>query len=168
MKLAIFDIDGTLVRSSSERMFWRYLVCRGKQGPRQVFAYLLFWIRYLPTGGILTAKKNKAYLCGLRTEEIDALAHEFVKERLRGALFEPGVQRLRQHLNRGDIVVLLSGTLDCIARALANHLGTKHVFATVCSQRNGIFLAGDGKVVCLYLFLIDITDAGRFTVGAKA
>jgi FMN phosphatase YigB (HAD superfamily) len=64
MKLAIFDIDGTLVRGSSERLFWRYLAARGRQGPKQVFSYLLFLLRYLPTGGIHTIKKNKAYLCG--------------------------------------------------------------------------------------------------------
>ena len=34
-------------------------------GPRQVLAYLLFLVRYLPTGGMRTVKKNKAYLAGL-------------------------------------------------------------------------------------------------------
>ena len=48
MKLAIFDIDGTLVEGSTERRFWRYLLKRGHQGPRQVVAYLLFWLRFLP------------------------------------------------------------------------------------------------------------------------
>ena len=48
MKLAIFDIDGTLVEGSTERRFWRYLLKRGHQGPRQVVAYLTFWLRYLP------------------------------------------------------------------------------------------------------------------------
>ena len=36
MTLAIFDIDGTLVRGSTERRFWRYLVARRRQGPRQI------------------------------------------------------------------------------------------------------------------------------------
>ncbi|HEX5421205.1 MAG TPA: haloacid dehalogenase-like hydrolase, partial [Gammaproteobacteria bacterium] len=74
MKLAVFDIDGTLVRGASERMFWWYLLRRGRQGPRQLFAFLLFMLRYLPTGGIQTPRKNKAYLSGLRVEEVDALA----------------------------------------------------------------------------------------------
>jgi HAD superfamily hydrolase (TIGR01490 family) len=141
MKLAIFDIDGTLTRSSSERMFWRYLLFRGRQGPRQIFAYLLFLVRYLPTGGIHTLRKNKAYLCGLRTEEVEQLAREFVADRLMKTLYEPAVQRVRQHLRRGDVVVLMSGTLECIARALAKELGVEHVCATLCSQRNGVFLA---------------------------
>jgi HAD superfamily hydrolase (TIGR01490 family) len=141
MKLAIFDIDGTLVRGSSERLFWRYLATRGRLSPRQIGAYLLFLVRYLPTGGIHTLKKNKAYLSGLRTAEVAELATEFVATRLMRELFEPAVQRLKQHVLRGDVVVLLSGTLDPIARALANRFGVRHVCATVCSERNGVYLA---------------------------
>ena len=40
MKLAIFDIDGTLIHGSSERLFWRYLAARGRLGPRQVLPAL--------------------------------------------------------------------------------------------------------------------------------
>jgi len=141
MKLAIFDIDGTLVRGSSERMFWRYLAARGRQGPRQIFAYLLFLLRYLPTGGIHTIKKNKAYLCGLQSTEVEALAAEFVNTRLMKRLYEPAAQRLKQHLRHGDAVVLLSGTIDPIARALAERLGVRHVCATLCSERHGRYLA---------------------------
>jgi HAD superfamily hydrolase (TIGR01490 family) len=141
MKLAIFDIDGTLVRGSSERLFWRYLAARGRQGPKQVFSYLLFLLRYLPTGGIHTIKKNKAYLCGLASADVTALAVAFVDTRLMKRLYEPVVQRLKQHLLRGDAVVLLSGTLDPIARALADRLGVRHVCATLCSERHGYYLA---------------------------
>lgn len=141
MKLAIFDIDGTLVTGHSERMFWWYLVRRGKQGPRQIFAYLLFLVRYLAIGGIHTVKKNKAYLTGLSATEVERLAQDFVAERLMKVLYEPAAQRLKQHLNRGDMVVLMSGTLECLARALAQRLNVKRVCATLCSERNGVFLA---------------------------
>jgi HAD superfamily hydrolase (TIGR01490 family) len=141
MKLAIFDIDGTLIRGGSERLFWRYLFVNGRQGPRQLLAFLLFMIRYLPIGGIHTPRKNKAYLSGLRVEDVEALARSFVAEKLVHRLYEPAVQRLKQHLNRGDTVVLLSGTLHPIARALADRLGVGYVCATLASQRNGVLLA---------------------------
>jgi HAD superfamily hydrolase (TIGR01490 family) len=139
--LALFDIDGTLVRGSSERLFWRYLAARGRQGPRQIFAYLLFLVRYLPTGGIHSLKKNKAYLCGLASADVATLADEFVETCLLRRLYAPVLQRLRQHLRRGDEVVLLTGTLEPIAQALARRLGVRHVCATLCSERNGIYLA---------------------------
>jgi len=141
MRLAIFDVDGTLVRGSSERLFWRYLAAHYAQGPRQIAAYLLFLIRYLPTGGIVTLKKNKAYLCGLKCAEVAALAEEFVATRLVPRLNGAVVQRLRQHVLRGDAVVLLTGTIEPIARALARRLGVRYVCATLCSERNGRYLA---------------------------
>ncbi len=140
MKLAIFDIDGTLIHGSSERLFWRYLAARGRLGPRQVSAYLLFLLRYLPTGGVHTAKKNKAYLTGLTTTEVAELARDFVATRLVGRLYQRCVQRLQEHQRRGDTVVLISGTLDPIARELAARLGVRHVCATLCSERNGHYL----------------------------
>jgi HAD superfamily hydrolase (TIGR01490 family) len=141
LKLAVFDIDGTLIRGASERLFWRYLFLRGRQGPRQLLAFLLFMARYLPTGGIQTPRKNKAYLAGLRADEVDAMARDFVAEKLMARLQPAVLQRLQQHLRRGDIVVLLSGTLQPIARALADALHVPHVCATLMSQRNGVFLA---------------------------
>jgi HAD superfamily hydrolase (TIGR01490 family) len=146
MKLAIFDIDGTLVEGSTERRFWRYLLKRGHQGPRQVLAYLLFWLRYFPVYRNQTAKKNKAYLYKLETARVRALAERFVAEEIVPRLYAPAVEQLQAHLRRGDTVVLLSGTLEPIAQAIAAALSVAHVHATVCHERNGRYLAGPPKV----------------------
>jgi phosphoserine phosphatase len=76
----------------------------------------------------------------LRADDVAALATEFVRTRLVKRLNEPAVQRLKQHLLRGDVVVLISGTLDPIARALGDYLGVRRVCATLCSERHGRFL----------------------------
>jgi HAD superfamily hydrolase (TIGR01490 family) len=146
MTLAIFDIDGTLVEGSTERRFWRYLLKRGHQGPRQVLAYLMFWLRYFPVLRGQTAKKNKAYLYMLETARVRALAERFVAEEILPRLYAPAVQRLQRHLQHGDIVVLLSGTLEPIAYSLARALGVRHVRATACRERNGRYLAEPPKV----------------------
>lgn len=146
MTLAIFDIDGTLVEGSTERRFWRYLLKRGHQGPRQVTAYLLFWLRYWPVFRSQTAKKNKAYLYKLDVARVHAWAERFVAEEIVPRLYEPAVQRLQSHLRRGDTVVLLSGTLEPIALAMAKALSVQHVRATVCRQRDGRYLGGPPRV----------------------
>ena len=53
------------------------------------------------------------------------LAARFVAEEILPRLYAPAVQRLQSHLRRGDTVVLLSGTLEPIARALAAALGRR-------------------------------------------
>jgi HAD superfamily hydrolase (TIGR01490 family) len=141
MKLALFDIDGTLVSGNTERRFWRHLAARGRQGPRQILAGAWFLVRFLPRYGPNVAKKNKAYLAGLSLAEVEDLAEDFVARETLPLLYEPAVQRLQQHLRAGDTVVLLSGTLEPIARALARHLGAQHVCATACAERDGHYLA---------------------------
>jgi phosphoserine phosphatase len=130
-----------LLKGSTERRFWRYLLTRGRQGPRQILAYLWFLVRFLPKFGVHVTKKNKAYLVGLPTADVAALAATFVTEEVLPRLYSPTVRRLRQHLRRGDTVLLLSGTLEPIARALADALGVAHVRATVCRERDGRYLA---------------------------
>jgi HAD superfamily hydrolase (TIGR01490 family) len=146
MKIAIFDIDGTLVEGSTERRFWRYLLKRGHQGPRQIFAYLWFLLRYWPVYRSYTAKKNKAYLAGLETARVRAWAETFVAEEVLPRLYAPAVQRLQNHLRNGDTVVLLSGTIEPIAQALAHALAVEHVRATVCRERDGRYLAAPPEV----------------------
>lgn len=141
MTLAIFDIDGTLVRGSTERRFWRYLFARRRQGPRQILAGAWFLVRFLPRYGVHVAKRNKAYLVGLETTDVAALAADFVAREVVPRLYAPAVQRLQQHVRAGDTVALLSGTLEPIAHALAQRLGVQHVMATACAASDGRYLA---------------------------
>jgi HAD superfamily hydrolase (TIGR01490 family) len=146
MTLAIFDIDGTLVQGSTERRFWRFLLKRGRQGPRQLLAYAYFLLRYWPVYGANVAKKNKAYLAWLPSADVAALAAEFVATEVIPRLYLPTVRRLKQHLRRGDAVVLLSGTLEPIATALARELGVTQVRATRCVERAGRYTAAPPTV----------------------
>jgi HAD superfamily hydrolase (TIGR01490 family) len=166
MKLAIFDIDGTLVEGSTERRFWRYLLKRGHQGPRQVLAYLVFWVRYFLAFRNETAKKNKAYLYKLDTARVRALAERFVAEEIVPQLYAPAVQRLQNHLRRGDTVMLLSGTLEPIAVALAKALGVPHVRATVCRERDGRYLGGPPQVHPFGTAKLAIAAAFAAEIGA--
>lgn len=139
MKLAVFDIDGTLVRHSTERAFGRYLVRRGTIGPQQVLAFLTVGLRNLPTTRADTLKKNKGYLAGLAVDDVDRLAAAFVAAMPAGQFVAPALARLESHLQAGDRVALLSGTLDAIACALAGKLGAHCAVGTLCANRDGIF-----------------------------
>ncbi len=139
--LAIFDIDGTLLTTSSERRFARYLWRHGWLGPRRVVAFLLFALRYLPVAPGDLFRRNKAYLTGLRVAELADLAERFVASELLAWVYEPAAQRLAAHVARGDDVLLLSGTLQPIAEALGERLGVNDVCATLCSEQRGILRA---------------------------
>jgi HAD superfamily hydrolase (TIGR01490 family) len=133
MRLVIFDLDGTLIHASSERMFARYLFEHGCIGWRQVCAYALFVLRHAAGYRGAVFKKNKAYLTGLPRARVDELARRFVEERLLGTLYRPALARLESHRARGDTVLLLTGTPDFIARSLGERLGLVHIVATECA-----------------------------------
>lgn len=140
MRLVIVDIDGTLVTGlSTEKRFYLHLLRTGNQGPRQVLAFLGFLIRWGMVYGRNTFKRNKAYLTGLKTEKIRHLAVAWAEAHLEGALFVPCVERIRRYQLEGDEVVLVSGTPDFVADAIAKKLGVDRAIGSRCVERRGRF-----------------------------
>lgn len=142
MRLAVFDIDGTLITGpSTEKRFFLHLLRAGRIGPRQVLAFLWFLCRWTPRYGRHVLKKNKAYLAWLPVADVQALASEWAVQCLEAAGFAPCLERLRRHQDSGDVVVLLSGTPDFIATAIAAALGVERAIGTRCAVREGRFRA---------------------------
>jgi phosphoserine phosphatase len=86
-------------------------------------------------------KKDKAYLAGLPCAEVEALVSRWVTRSASRWWFAPCVERLRQHQAAGDTVVLLSGTPQFLAEALARELAATRAIGTVCAAAAGRFLA---------------------------
>ncbi len=142
MPLAVFDIDGTLVAgASTEKRLFAMLLGRGLLKPRQLFAFTSFALSRAPEFGRHVMKKNKAYLAGLRCEHVSAVTAAWVKHAASRWWFAPCVERQRQHPAAGDPVVLLSGTPQFLADALAAELGVMRSVGTVCASVDGCFVA---------------------------
>lgn len=142
MALVLVDVDGTLIEGlHSERLFFRYLLVQRVLGLRQLIAFGAFPPRYMIHFGRHVFKKNKAYLHGLSVTAIEKAAAEFVDTLLLQRVSASLRQRLEYHAQIGDILALLTGTPEFIARPLAAHLAIPHVIATVCEQRDGCFTA---------------------------
>lgn len=142
MRLALFDIDGTLVPGrGSEPRFAAHLWRHRRLGPRQLGGYAWYLLRYLPRYRRHILQKNKAYLAGLAVDDVCAWAEDFVAAELWPALYAPAVARLRAHVEAGDYVVLLSGTPDFIAAPLARALRVRDSCGALCAAAGGVFLA---------------------------
>ncbi|MCF7853243.1 MAG: HAD family phosphatase [Candidatus Pacebacteria bacterium] len=142
MSLTFVDFDGTLLDGcSSEKLFFRWLLRRRMMGSRQVLAFSLFPLRWGVCYGWDVWKKNKAYLCGLSVGAVEKAAALFVDECLVARLYQPMVKRLCEHAAAGDVTVLLTGTLDCIAKVVAPRLHIERVCATACHTEDGRFTA---------------------------
>ncbi|HET6629224.1 MAG TPA: HAD-IB family phosphatase [Woeseiaceae bacterium] len=143
MRLAIFDVDGTLVAGkSTEKRFIAWMLRRGYIGPRQLLAGAWFVLRWSARYGRHVFRKNKAWLSGLDEDAVAREAAVFVSGQLSDAdWIAPAVAELSRHLERGDTVVLLSGSPQPIVDLLCRRFGAAEGLGTQCDVVHGRYTA---------------------------
>ena len=160
---AFFDLDGTLIPGPSlEQRFFRVLRYRREVGVRNYVRWMLETVRLFPRGFSQIAHGNKMYLRGVRSlDERDWGEGPIPPRHKNGhrgwgqaanpqrrnpklpvpAFFEAAVNRLEWHAAQGHSIVLVSGTLEPLAReaarALEMQLAQRGVVAEigVCATR---------------------------------
>jgi HAD superfamily phosphoserine phosphatase-like hydrolase len=127
---AFFDLDGTLVAEPTlEKSFFQSL---RKSGAIRWSGYL-WWViqavRLMPRGILAVRNENKFYLRRIRTEQV--FLHGCTI-----SLFEEGIERVVWHLRHGHEIVLLSGTLEPLAKlavmALECELEARGMASDIC------------------------------------
>lgn len=141
MPCVFVDVDGTLIAASSERRFFAHLLLTRRVGPPQMAAWLRVAARSFPE-----LRRNKAYLAGLSRAEIAATAEQFVAGSLAAKLRAPLLRRIERHKRNRETVVLMTGTIEEIARPIARRVGADAVVATVCASAGGLFTAAEPLV----------------------
>ena len=118
---AIFDLDGTIIDNSSERVFLKYLLEGGELPVRNLSQWLVDFIRIRD---LRQAKANKVYLKGLDYQHIHNLAQicftEHLVERISPRVFD----LIEFHRAEGRAIVILSGSLELLVRFFHDHLKT--------------------------------------------
>lgn len=77
-------------------------------------------------------------LRGVSRDRLDLLGEEFFTYKLKPRLKETGVRQVKELVQSGADVVLVSQALEQIMRPLAQHLGVKHIVANRLEFRDGI------------------------------
>ncbi len=143
MRLAIFDVDGTLVAGkSTEKRFIAWMLRRRLIGARQLFAAAWFVVRWFPRYGRHVFRKNKAWLSGLPEDAVADEAAAFLNQEIGDEdWIAPVVTELHRHLERGDVVVLLSGSPQPIVDLLSRRFGAAEGLGTQCDVVHGRYTA---------------------------
>jgi len=136
---AFFDLDGTLLAPPSlEWRFIGYLMERGRIRAVNVARWIARSAGTFLSNGHRSVLANKYYLAGIQ----ESVIGEWEKTIAAGSLplLIEGINRMRWHLESGHRVVLVTGTLAPLARAMARHLpyGVE-IRATELEIRNGRF-----------------------------
>ncbi len=124
----------------------------------------------------LKAAGAAAAFRGRTCDELDATAAGFAGRVAAEGLRAEVADRLREHVERGDVVVFVSASFEVYLRPLAGHLGVDHVIGTrlaadpdgrLTGELDGPNCRGPEKVVRLHAWL-DARFGGRDAVHLTA
>ena len=157
-KLAIFDLDHTILKCNSDHSWLDYLINKGFIKREEYFEqnaefqkkfreanvnykeYYEFTIQYL-------RNKSDDYISNIRSD--------FMKEIIEPSINIYALRLIHKHYDKDDELLLASGTTSIIAGPIAKRLEFKNVVCTKCEQKNNIYTGkiedppslGEGKLI---------------------
>lgn len=136
---AVFDVDRTLVPvTTTERIFIRYLLRHRVLRLTAVVQTTLFVLRSMPRISPFEAiRRQRAYLAGQPYEKMRRMARACFETDIAPLISKAGIEAVEEHKARGEMVVLLSGSLDFLLEPLKEHLGAHHLIAARMEVREG-------------------------------
>jgi HAD superfamily hydrolase (TIGR01490 family) len=170
MRLAIFDLDDTLIDGDSASLFCRYLVDRRIAGPELLHQEAELMHAY--NHGVMNMADyialTTAPLRALSAEMLNALAADFVHSRILPLHYPQARRQLQAHRAAGDRCLIISATADFIVRHAAAALGVADALAIDLERDARGCLTGriegtpsfrEGKVVRLRQWLAQVDQS---------
>lgn len=133
---AIFDLDGTLIRRSSERVFLKHLLSQGEIPLSNLFAWVS---HFLKVGSYSEAKSNKIHLRGLEQRHLCQLARDCFVNSLRASITPRISTLIETHRNEGRTVIIMSGSLTFLVELFHKHFQTDLMVADELEVADGKF-----------------------------
>lgn len=155
---ALFDLDKTLLDTSSGQLYSRYLYRHGRMGRAELMRAT--WWGILTSLGLLDMKhmipRLLAEAAGDDEEETRRLCDAWFAEDVVPHLTERGRERLRYHQEQGHVPAIVSASTQFVVQPMADYLGIPGQY--VCTHlvsRDGRLTGeavppvcyGEGKVV---------------------
>ena len=123
---AVFDLDGTIIRLSSEQVFLTNLLTRGEIPIPNLLAWTA---NFLKVRQLSEAKSNKVYLRGLEETHLRDIARCCFVESLRASISPRIPELMRFHREQGRTMVLMSGSLELLVKPFHEHFQTDMMVA---------------------------------------
>lgn len=136
---AVFDLDGTIIRLSSEQVFLEYLLNEGEIP----MGNLVAWVRnFFRVKSLSMAKSHKVYLRDLEIGRIREIARRCFVETLRASIAPHIAELIGEHQAAGRTVVLMSGSLWFLVEPFHEHFETDMMIAHELEVVDGRFTGG--------------------------
>jgi len=140
-RLALFDLDHTLLPLDSDYQWADYLARTGRAGDPAEAQRRNEDLMERYNAGQLTAEQSAEFMLGLLTRaSMPELAqwHEvFMAEVIRPAIRDNAIELVQEHMARGDLCAIVTATNDFVTAPIARAFGIPHLIATIAEARRG-------------------------------
>lgn len=134
-RLAVFDLDHTLLDGDSDVLWCAFLMDEGRLDRADFAPRNAEMERGYRAGTVSVQAFCDFYvgtLAGLTPQQLEPLRQRFWTERVQPHLHVGTAALLERHRERGDLMVLSTATNRCITELTATGLGFEHLIATEC------------------------------------
>jgi|SRR5690606_9350479 len=140
-RLALFDLDHTLLPLDSDYQWADFLARTGRAGDPAEAQRRNEELMERYNAGQLTAEQSAEFMLGLLARaSLPELAqwHEvFMAEVIRPAIRDNAIELVQEHMSRGDLCAIVTATNDFVTAPVARAFGIQHLIATVAEIHNG-------------------------------
>ena len=151
MRLALFDLDNTLLGGDSDHAWGDYLCERGiLDGAAYKARNDEFYQDYLAGQLDNEAYLNFSMAIFGRTDraQLDQWHREFMRDCIEPLMLPKAQALLAQHREAGDTLVIITATNRVVTAPIARHLGVEHLIATECEIVDGRYTGRSADVPC--------------------
>ena len=136
MKLALFDLDNTLIAGDSDFEWAQFLITKGVVDREiQEAKNIAFYDQY--KDGTLDINEFLAFQLAPLTRhpraELDAWHREFMDRHIRPLIGEASRQLVRGHLANGDLCAVVTATNSFVTRPIVSEFGIAHLIGTIAA-----------------------------------
>tara|TARA_B100001057_G_scaffold275601_1_gene275867 strand:+ start:1242 stop:1913 length:672 start_codon:yes stop_codon:yes gene_type:complete len=156
-KLAIFDLDHTILKCNSDHSWLDYLMNKQFIKKEEYFDQNAEFQRRFKQGDVNYKDYYEftiQYLKGKSDDYISNIRSDFMVEVIEPSINIYALRLIHKHYEKGEELLLASGTTSIIADSIAKRLEFKNVVCTKCEQKNNTFTGrienppslGEGKL----------------------
>lgn len=141
---AFFDLDKTIVATSSAFAFGRTLIAHGMLSTKDALALVLAETGYMLTGHSeqqMDDAKNQItqMIKGMRVEDLKEALEHTLELRVVPAIFSEARALIDDHLNQGHDVIIISASVAELVEPIAEELGATHTLTTLLDVHEGTY-----------------------------
>jgi putative phosphoserine phosphatase/1-acylglycerol-3-phosphate O-acyltransferase len=154
--VAFFDLDNTLVRTSTGILWFRYMRRKGHTSFWEVakafYAYLRYRRNSLDVRSL--AEREVKRVAGMSEDRMIEICQQWFDEMVKDYIYPRAVDVVNDHKAKGHTLAILSAATIYAVGPVKNHLGIEHGLCTRLAVNDGMFTGelvepycyGEGKI----------------------